>query len=183
MTQPRNLSDRRREHLGEFIAACPGMAALARPGHNFAQLMGERRGGDLDAWIADVRKAWLPAVLVVLRQPVAHYMVKPGEHRHRRRSRPARARRRRRRPRSQRGRADGPEPEEPTTNTGHKRSSKGRSPDGPGQRQPGSGGRCPDGHRDRSRDLSTAPEGGIHAERGGNWYENNPPRKNGRWTA
>ncbi|WP_406424349.1 transposase [Streptomyces sp. NBC_00842] len=36
------------------------MTALARLVHDFAQLMGERRGGDLDAWIADVRKAQLP---------------------------------------------------------------------------------------------------------------------------
>ncbi|WP_405682072.1 transposase [Streptomyces sp. NBC_00057] len=59
-TRPGNLSDKRREHLGELIAFCPEMTALARLVHDFAQLTCERRGGDLDAWIADVRKAQLP---------------------------------------------------------------------------------------------------------------------------
>ncbi|WP_432190308.1 hypothetical protein [Streptomyces sp. Tue6028] len=66
MTRPGNLPDKRREHLGELIAACSEMTVLARLVHNFAQLMGERRGGDLDAWIADVRKAQLPELAPLL---------------------------------------------------------------------------------------------------------------------
>jgi hypothetical protein len=59
-TRPENLPDKRRAHLDELFAACPEMTAPARVLRDFAQLMGERRGDDLDSWIADVRAAQLP---------------------------------------------------------------------------------------------------------------------------
>lgn len=60
MTRPENLPDKRRAHLDELLAVCPEMTALARLVRDFAQLMGERRGNDLDSWMADVRAAHLP---------------------------------------------------------------------------------------------------------------------------
>ncbi|MEV8563308.1 hypothetical protein AB0478_44330 [Streptomyces sp. NPDC051917] len=55
MTRPAT----RRAHLGELLAACPEMITLGWLAHGFAQLMAERRGDDLGAWIADERAAQL----------------------------------------------------------------------------------------------------------------------------
>jgi transposase len=60
MTRPENLPDKRRAHLGELLAACPEMTALARLVREFAQLLTERRGPELDSWTKDVREASLP---------------------------------------------------------------------------------------------------------------------------
>jgi transposase len=59
LTRPTNLSEGRRAHLDELLAACPEMTALAQVVREFAQLMGERRGADLDCWIKQVREAGL----------------------------------------------------------------------------------------------------------------------------
>ncbi|MBC7270199.1 MAG: ISL3 family transposase [Streptomyces sp.] len=60
MTRPDNLSDQHRSHLDELVSACPEMTAIAGLVREFAQLMGERRGADLDDWIVRVRQAGLP---------------------------------------------------------------------------------------------------------------------------
>ncbi|MGY4103955.1 ISL3 family transposase [Nocardia sp. R16R-3T] len=59
LTRPENLPDGRRAHLDELLAACPEMTALADVVREFAQLMTERRGTDIDAWIKQVREAGL----------------------------------------------------------------------------------------------------------------------------
>lgn len=59
LTRPVALSDDRRAHLDELVAACPEMTALARAVREFAQLMSERRGAELDCWIKQVREAGL----------------------------------------------------------------------------------------------------------------------------
>lgn len=56
LTKPADLSEQRRTHLHELLAACPEMTALARLVGEFAQLMAERRGRDLDQWIAQARQ-------------------------------------------------------------------------------------------------------------------------------
>ncbi len=60
MTRPQNLSEQRRAHLDDLLGACPEMTALAELVGEFAQLMGQRRGADLDAWIKQVHEADLP---------------------------------------------------------------------------------------------------------------------------
>jgi transposase len=67
MTRPTNLSDTRRAQLGELVAACPEMTALAGLVYEFAQLMADRRGTDLDCWIKQVREAGLPELEPFLR--------------------------------------------------------------------------------------------------------------------
>lgn len=67
MTRPTGLSDGRRAHLYELISACPEMADLARLVAEFAQLMTERRGSDLDLWMKQVRDAGLPELDPFLR--------------------------------------------------------------------------------------------------------------------
>jgi hypothetical protein len=59
LTRPANLSDGRRAHLDQLVAACPKMTALANVVRSFAQLMADRRGTDLDNWITQVRNAEL----------------------------------------------------------------------------------------------------------------------------
>jgi transposase len=41
------------------VTACPELTALADVVRGFAQLMADRRGADLDGWIAQVRNAEL----------------------------------------------------------------------------------------------------------------------------
>ncbi|MGP4017447.1 transposase [Saccharopolyspora sp. 5N708] len=57
LTKPADLPEQRRTHLHELLAACPEMTALARLVGEFAQLMAERHGRDLDQWIAQARQA------------------------------------------------------------------------------------------------------------------------------
>ncbi|MFI2477843.1 transposase family protein [Nocardia xishanensis] len=59
LTRPANLLDGLRAHLDELSAACPEMTALAERVREFAQLMTERRGSDIDRWIKQVREAGL----------------------------------------------------------------------------------------------------------------------------
>nr|WP_245548293.1 ISL3 family transposase [Nocardia pneumoniae] len=59
LTRPDNLPDGRRSHLDDLLAACPEMTALADLVREFAQLMTERRGAEIDAWIKQVREAGL----------------------------------------------------------------------------------------------------------------------------
>ncbi|MFF0488529.1 ISL3 family transposase [Nocardia sp. NPDC004068] len=59
LTRPVTLSDDRRAYLDELVAACPEMTALAQAVREFAQLMSERRGAELDCWIKQVREAGL----------------------------------------------------------------------------------------------------------------------------
>lgn len=51
MTRPTDLPDQHRAHLDELLTACPEMTALAHVVREFAQLMTDRRGADLDNWI------------------------------------------------------------------------------------------------------------------------------------
>ncbi len=67
MTRPADLSDGRRAHLDELLAACPEMTDLARLVAEFAQLMTERRGSDLDSWMKQVREVRLPELDPFLR--------------------------------------------------------------------------------------------------------------------
>lgn len=67
MSRPAELSDERRTHLTELLAACPEMTALAGLVHQFAQLLVERRGHDLDDWMSQVRKEELPELDPFLR--------------------------------------------------------------------------------------------------------------------
>ncbi|UAK35956.1 ISL3 family transposase [Nocardia asteroides] len=59
LTRPADLPDPRRAHLDEIAAACPEMTALVDLVREFAQLMTERRGSDLDSWVEQVREAGL----------------------------------------------------------------------------------------------------------------------------
>lgn len=59
LTRPADLPDPRRAHLDEIAAACPEMTALVDLVREFAQLMTERRGSDLDSWVKQVREAGL----------------------------------------------------------------------------------------------------------------------------
>lgn len=67
MSKPANLSDQRHAHLHELVAACPEMTALTALVRDFAQLMVERRGHDLDHWVARARAAGLPELDPFLR--------------------------------------------------------------------------------------------------------------------
>uniref|UniRef100_UPI000687A587 transposase n=2 Tax=Nocardia TaxID=1817 RepID=UPI000687A587 len=49
----------RRAHLDELVGACPEMTDLARLVGEFAAILIERRGGDLDEWMKQVREAGL----------------------------------------------------------------------------------------------------------------------------
>ncbi|MGN2638993.1 transposase [Nocardia takedensis] len=66
-TRPTGHSEQRRVHLDELLAACPEMTSLARLVHEFAQIMGERRGNYLDGWMRQVRDAGLPELDPFLR--------------------------------------------------------------------------------------------------------------------
>jgi hypothetical protein len=62
LTRPADLPDTRRAHLEEITAACPEMTALTDLVREFAQLLTERRGSDLDSWIKQVREASLTEI-------------------------------------------------------------------------------------------------------------------------
>jgi hypothetical protein len=59
LTKPANLSTGKRAHLEELLASCPEMTALAQAVRDFARLMTDRRGTELDDWIRQVRDAKL----------------------------------------------------------------------------------------------------------------------------
>ncbi|PSR57571.1 ISL3 family transposase [Nocardia nova] len=59
MSRPTALPAGRRTHLGELVAACPEMADLARLVGEFAAILAERPGSDLDGWMKQVREAGL----------------------------------------------------------------------------------------------------------------------------
>jgi transposase len=60
MSKPQNLSDHIRHHLDDLVASCPEMTTLAARVREFAAILTQRRGADLDAWIATVRADALP---------------------------------------------------------------------------------------------------------------------------
>lgn len=62
MSRPQNLPDHQRRHLHELVANCSQMTALAARVGEFAALLTQRRGADLDAWITAVRADDLPAL-------------------------------------------------------------------------------------------------------------------------
>ncbi|MGW5106344.1 ISL3 family transposase [Nocardia sp. NPDC004123] len=59
MTRPADLPDQHRAHLNELLTACPELTALAALVHEFAQIMANRRGAEIDCWIKQVRAAGL----------------------------------------------------------------------------------------------------------------------------
>lgn len=59
LTRPGDLSYTRRADLDCIIAACPEMTALSEVVREFARIMTERRGNDLDIWVKQVREAGL----------------------------------------------------------------------------------------------------------------------------
>ncbi|WP_420874180.1 ISL3 family transposase [Nocardia gipuzkoensis] len=59
MSRPTDLPAGRRAHLDELVGACPEMTDLARLVGEFAAILIERRGGDLDEWMKQVREAGL----------------------------------------------------------------------------------------------------------------------------
>jgi transposase len=67
LTRPTELPDTHRAHLTELLTTCPEMTALATLVGDFAQLMADRRGSDLDCWIKQVREAGLPELDPFLR--------------------------------------------------------------------------------------------------------------------
>jgi transposase len=60
MARPRDLLDHTRRHLDDLIAACPEMTTLASRVGEFAAILTQRRGRDLDTWIATTRADALP---------------------------------------------------------------------------------------------------------------------------
>ena len=48
-TRPSELSEQRHAHLTELLAACPGLTVLAELVSEFAHIVTEHRGCDLDA--------------------------------------------------------------------------------------------------------------------------------------
>ncbi|MGW4126400.1 transposase, partial [Nocardia sp. NPDC004711] len=69
LSKPTDLPAGRRTHLDELLAACPEMTDLASLIGEFAAIMTERRGSDLDAWIRQVREAGLGQLEPFLRGP------------------------------------------------------------------------------------------------------------------
>ncbi len=67
MSRPSELSDSRRAHLRELVAACPEMTRLAELVRYFAEIMTDHRGADLDCWIKQAREAGLPELEPFLR--------------------------------------------------------------------------------------------------------------------
>lgn len=67
MSRPADLAAGRRAHLDELVAVCPEMTDLARLVGEFASIMVERRGDDLDTWMKQVREAGLPELDPFLR--------------------------------------------------------------------------------------------------------------------
>jgi Na+-translocating ferredoxin:NAD+ oxidoreductase RnfG subunit len=60
MSKPTNLPDHTRHHLDDLTATCPEMTTLATRVREFADLLTQRRGQDLAAWIATTRHDGLP---------------------------------------------------------------------------------------------------------------------------
>lgn len=60
MSRPDDLPAHRRRHLEELIPACPHLTALATRVREFAVILTQRRGHDLDDWISTVRADDLP---------------------------------------------------------------------------------------------------------------------------
>ena len=60
MARPEDLLDHTRRHLDDLIASCPEMTTLAARVGEFAALLTQRRGHDLDTWIATARVDALP---------------------------------------------------------------------------------------------------------------------------
>src|SRR5690606_5682148 len=67
MSRPSDLSGDRRAHLHELVTASAEMTRLAVLVRDFAEIMTERRGGDLDCWIKQAREAGLPELEPFLR--------------------------------------------------------------------------------------------------------------------
>ncbi len=67
MSRPSDLSDTCRAHLNELVAACPEMTRLTALVREFAEIMTDRRGSDLDCWIKQAREAKLPELEPFLR--------------------------------------------------------------------------------------------------------------------
>lgn len=62
MSKPENLPDHRRRHRDDLIGSCPVLTSLATRVREFAELLTQRRGTDLDAWMTAVRNNDLPAL-------------------------------------------------------------------------------------------------------------------------
>jgi transposase len=62
MTRPENLPAHHRRHLDDLTSSCPQMTALADRVREFAAILTQRRGHDLQAWITAVRGDELPAL-------------------------------------------------------------------------------------------------------------------------
>jgi hypothetical protein len=60
MARPEDLPDHTRRHLGDLVASCPEMTTLASRVGEFAAILTQRRGRDLDTWIAKTRVEALP---------------------------------------------------------------------------------------------------------------------------
>jgi transposase len=60
MSKPADLPDHTRRHLEDLIASCPEMTTLATRVREFADLLTQRRGQDLAAWITAARQDELP---------------------------------------------------------------------------------------------------------------------------
>jgi transposase len=60
MSKPTNLPDHTRRHLDDLIASCPEMTTLATRVREFADILTQRRGADLAAWITQTRLDALP---------------------------------------------------------------------------------------------------------------------------
>ncbi|WP_228811596.1 transposase [Nocardia otitidiscaviarum] len=60
MTRPTELPAEHRTHLDDLLTSCPEMAALAELVHEFAQIMTNRHGNELDCWMKQVRESGLP---------------------------------------------------------------------------------------------------------------------------
>ncbi|MDE1675511.1 ISL3 family transposase [Nocardia gipuzkoensis] len=60
MSNPAELTETRRSHLRELVGACPEMTRLNDLVGEFARIMTDRRGEDLDGWMKQVRQAGLP---------------------------------------------------------------------------------------------------------------------------
>lgn len=60
MRRPEHLPAHNRRHLNDLIASCPPMTALASRVREFATILTQRRGHDLDAWISTVLADDLP---------------------------------------------------------------------------------------------------------------------------
>ncbi|MGW5113725.1 hypothetical protein [Nocardia sp. NPDC004123] len=59
MVRRADLPEQHRAHLDELLALCPELTVLARLVHEFAQIMANRRGAEIDCWIKQVRVAGL----------------------------------------------------------------------------------------------------------------------------